>query len=147
MAPRPKHTVSVRVLIVDDHAGFRKAIRRFLESNPNVSVCGEAANGLQAIEMARELQPDVILMDITMDGLNGLDATRVIRSELPKAKVVILSQHDSPHMFAAAMKAGANAYVTKSQATLCLFPAIEAVMKGEAFGPCPGTAIEAAMSQ
>jgi DNA-binding NarL/FixJ family response regulator len=129
--------------MVDDHEGFRKAMRLLLESNSSVAICGEAINGVEAVEKARQLQPDVILMDITMDGLDGLDATRQIRSEIPFPRVVIVSQHDSPHMISTAMKAGASAYVTKSHVVPDLFDAIEAVMKRQTSDP-PATRTDAA---
>lgn len=124
----------MRILIVDDHETFRKGIRTLLESTPEIMVCGEAASGLESVEKARSLQPDVILMDISMYGMNGLDATQLIRSQVPTSRIIILSQHDSPHMLSAAIKVGASAYVTKSQVARCLLRSIDAVMKGQPFG-------------
>jgi DNA-binding NarL/FixJ family response regulator len=94
-----------RILIVDDHEIFRKGLRTLWESRPDLEICGEATNGLEAVDKTKELRPDVVLMDISMPQIDGLQATRLIRSEAIQAQVLILSQHDSPHMLAAALKA------------------------------------------
>lgn len=122
-----------RILIADDHEIFRKGLRSLLESSPGWEVCGEAANGVEAVEGARKLVPDVIVMDISMPYLNGLDATKQIRRELPHTRVLIVSQHDSSHMLTAAIEAGASAYVTKEQVIRSLPTALEAVAAGERF--------------
>ena len=122
-----------RILIVDDHEIFRRGLRSLLESREEFDISGEAANGLEAIEKARQLQPDMIVMDVSMPQMDGLQATRLIRREVPGAKILILSQHDSPHMLAAALDAGASAYVTKSQVARCLFLALEAVAQDRPF--------------
>jgi DNA-binding NarL/FixJ family response regulator len=119
-----------RILIADDHEIFRKGLRSLLESCAEWEICGEAANGLEAIEATRKLTPDIVLMDIAMPHVNGLDATKQIRKEFPKTRVLILSQHDSPHMLAAAADAGAFAYVTKSQVARDLLAALDAVVGG-----------------
>ena len=122
-----------RILIVDDHEIFRKGLRSVLESRSELEICGEATNGLEAVEKTKQMQPDVILMDISMPYLDGLQATREIRSEVPKSLILLLSQHDSPHMLAAALNAGASAYVTKSQVFQCLLEALRAVIRREPF--------------
>jgi len=124
---------NVRVLIVDDHEIFRKGLRSLLEAHSDLLICGEAANALEAVEKAKNLQPDVILMDISMPEVDGLQATRLIRSLVPNAQVLILSQHDLPHMVSAALKAGASAYVTKSQVSQSLLTALESVVEGKPF--------------
>lgn len=123
-----------RILIADDHEIFRKGLRSLVESCPELEICGEAANGLEAVEAARKLTPDVVVMDISMPYVNGLDATKQIRRELPQTRVLILSQHDSSHMLTAAMDAGAFAYVTKSQVAHYLLVALDAVTSGQPFG-------------
>ena len=121
------------ILIVDDHEIFRKGLCSLLEPRAEFQICGEASNGLEAVEKAKQLLPDVILMDISMPHIDGLQATRIIRSELPDVQVLILSQHDSPYMLSAALQAGASAYVTKSQVSRCLLAALEGMVSGQPF--------------
>jgi DNA-binding NarL/FixJ family response regulator len=125
--------VRARILIVDDHEIFRRGLRSLLETRPEFEILGEAADGLQAVEKAKELQPDIIIMDVSMPQLDGLQATRLIRKKLPNTKILILSQHDTSHMLAAASEAGANGYVTKSQVSRCLLSALDAVAHGRSF--------------
>jgi DNA-binding NarL/FixJ family response regulator len=123
-----------RILIADDHEIFRKGLRSLLESCAEWEICGEASNGLEAIEAARNLVPDIVIMDIGMPRLNGLDATRQIRKELPKTRVLILSQHDSPHMLTAAADAGALAYITKSEVARRLLVALDEITADRSLG-------------
>ena len=122
-----------RVLVADDHEIFRRGLRSLLESRPELEVCGEAANGLEAVQKAEELLPDVIIMDISMPYANGLEATRRVLANHPEIRVLILSQHDSALMLSAAMEAGAVAYVTKSQVAQCLLSALEGLRGGQPF--------------
>lgn len=122
-----------RILIVDDHEIFRKGLRSVLEPRAEFEICGEATNGLEAVERAKQLQPDVILMDISLPQIDGLEATGIIRSQLPNTQILILSQHDSPYMLSAARKVGASAYVTKSQVSQCLLAALEGLLHGRPF--------------
>ena len=84
----------IRILIADDHEIFRRGLRSLLESHPEWEVCGEAVDGQEAVDRVKELNPDVVVLDITMPRLNGLEAAQVIRSEAPQSKMVILSQHE-----------------------------------------------------
>jgi DNA-binding NarL/FixJ family response regulator len=130
---RTRNMERTKVLIVDDHEIFRRGLRSLLEPLAELCICGEATNGLEAVEKAKQFEPDVVLMDISMPQMDGLQATRVIRNDLPNSQVLVLSQHDSPQMLAAALKAGASGYVTKSQVSRCLLAALEGVVQGRTF--------------
>jgi CheY-like chemotaxis protein len=107
--------VVTRILIVDDHEAIRRGIRSLL-SRDSLEICGEAENGKQALEKVRELKPDLVILDVSMPVMNGLEAAREIRRFAPRTKIVILSVHDSPQIIEIAEKAGADAYVLKSAA-------------------------------
>jgi CheY-like chemotaxis protein len=107
--------VVTRILIVDDHETIRRAIRSLL-TRDSLEICGEAENGKQALEKVRELKPDLVILDVSMPVMNGLEAAREIRRFAPHTKIVILSVHDSPQIIEIAEKAGADAYVLKSAA-------------------------------
>lgn len=121
----------MRVLVVDDHEVVRRGVRSLLESH--CEVCGEAVDGQDAIEKARLLKPDVVVMDISMPNLNGLEATPPIRRMLPACEVLILSQHESPQMVQQALKSGARGYVVKSSVGRDLLAALETVGRHETF--------------
>jgi DNA-binding NarL/FixJ family response regulator len=117
----------IRVLLVDDHEIFRRGLRALLDKEPQFEVCGEAVDGQKAIEEAVRLRPDIIVMDISMPKMNGLEATKVISKQLPGVQVIVMSQHDSAHMKTAAIVEGASAYVTKSQVGRDLIRALQSV--------------------
>ena|SRR6516162_718363 len=131
--PSGKLLARTRLLIVDDHEIFRKGLRSLVESAADLEICGEAANGIEAVAAAKALLPDVIIMDISMPYMSGLDATKQIRQEVPQSRVLVLSQHDSSQMLAAALKAGASGYVTKSQVAHYLLTALKALAAGDSF--------------
>ncbi len=118
----------IRILIADDHEIFRRGLRSLLESHPEWEVCGEATDGQEAVEQVKELNPDVVVLDITMPRLNGLEAAQQIRNSAPRSKMVILSQHEPSLMRQAALSAGASAYVTKSEVSRELMIAIEGMI-------------------
>jgi PAS domain S-box-containing protein len=117
----------MRILIADDHEFVRQGVRTLLQSRPGWTICGEAVDGRDAIEKARQLRPDVVVMDISMPNLNGLEATREVRRILPKTGVLVLSQHNSPRMMKEALDAGAQGYVVKSSASENLMAALEKI--------------------
>ncbi len=123
----------MRVLVVDDNEVVRRGVVGLLRGVPDCVVCGEAADGREAIEKARELRPDVIIMDVSMPTLNGVEATRILRGVLPSYEVIILSQHDSPEMARQAFKAGARGYVIKSSASRNLVAALDKIVRHESF--------------
>jgi PAS domain S-box-containing protein len=123
----------MRVLIVDDHEVVRKGVRSLLLTRPDLDICGEAVDGRDAVEKASQLRPDVIVMDVSMPRLNGLEATREIRGSLPEVEILILSQHDSPELVRQAFTAGARGYVCKSSIARHLLNAVNTVSRHEAF--------------
>jgi DNA-binding NarL/FixJ family response regulator len=121
----------VKILIADDHAVLREGLRMILEAMSDMNVVGEAINGRDAIEKAEQLKPDVIVMDIAMPEMNGIEATRIICKRLPSVMVIILSAYqNSEHIFRA-IEAGARAYLLKESAGAWATKAIHTVMKGQ----------------
>ena len=123
--------MSIRILIADDHAVVREGLRMILEARGEMTVVGEALDGRDAIEKAETLKPDVIVMDIAMPQMNGIEATRIICGRLPEVKIIILSMHHTNEHIFRAIQAGARAYLLKESAGAGVAKAIQAVMKGE----------------
>jgi len=123
----------VRILLADDHTVMRAGLRLLLERHENFEVIGEAADGREAVERAEQLAPDVVVIDIAMPRLNGLDATRQIIAKNPAASVVVLSMHSDESYIVRALKAGARGYLLKDSAEADLINAIRAVNEGKAF--------------
>ncbi len=124
--------MALRILIVDDEKAVRTALGRLLATRKEWQVVGEAADGAEAIGMARELRPDIVIMDITMPEMNGLEATPEIKKAFPAAEVLIFTQHDSTQMIQQAQNAGASGYLLKSQANW-LVRAVEAMGQHKPF--------------
>ena len=122
----------MKMLVVDDHILFRKGLVNLLSSQDDIDVAGEADDGLEALEKARELMPDIILMDIAMPRCDGLEATRLINAEMPYAKIVILTVSESETDLFQAIKDGAQGYLLKSLEPEELFRLIRGVQRGEA---------------
>ena len=122
-----------RVLLADDHTLVRAGLRKLLESIPQVQVVGEANDGLTVVEMAEQLKPQLILMDIAMPGLNGLESTARIMRACPDVKVLILSMHQNEEYVRQALRHGAVAYLLKDAAPMELELAIAAVLRGETY--------------
>jgi len=120
----------LRVLLADDHQILRDGIRRGLE-NAGEEVVGEASNGEEAVSLARETQPDIVLMDLSMPVLDGVSATRRIIAEFPDIKVVVLTMHDDPPLTRSALEAGASAYLTKGTSFADVLDTLRRVLAGE----------------
>jgi DNA-binding NarL/FixJ family response regulator len=117
----------MRILIVDDNERIRRGVSDILASKKNWNVCGEARDGMEAIRKARELLPDLILLDISMPGLNGLEAARLLRQEIANTKILLMSQYDPIPLLPGAIQAGANGCVDKSRLGTDLLSCIERI--------------------
>ena len=117
-----------KVLIVDDHSFIRRGVQTILQAFPEWEFCGEAENGKDAIRMADELKPEVIIMDVSMPGLNGIEATRAIRKSQPGVKIVLLTLHESAELLRSGFRAGARGYLLKTDAEQELVRALTVVI-------------------
>jgi DNA-binding NarL/FixJ family response regulator len=125
--------MAARILAVEDFAPYRHFVNALLQRYPNFQVVGEAVDGLQAIEKARELKPDIVLLDIGLPELNGLDAARRIRENSPHTKIIFLTQESCREVIQEAINLGASGYVLKTNAELDLLPALQAALQGKQF--------------
>ncbi len=124
---------TIRVLIADDHAILRLGLRSLLETYPDIQVVGEAADGQEAVEQVRLLQPDVVLLDVAMPRMNGLTAARRILEENPEVRIVVLTQYENPEYIKPLLQAGVAAYILKQSADVDLITAIRSVHRGDSF--------------
>jgi len=124
---------ALRILIADDHEVARRGIRALLESHPGWEICGEAADGREAVSCAQRLKPDLVLLDIAMPSLNGLDATRQILAAAPDTRVLILTMHDSEQVVREVLAVGARGFLLKSDAGRDLVAAVEALQNRRTF--------------
>lgn len=124
-------TPTIPVLLADDHALVRRGFRRMLEDDPAITVVGEASSGDEAVRLARELAPEVVVMDVAMPGMNGLAATRAILAAAPSIRILMLSMHSEETLVRQAMDAGARGYVLKGAIDLDLAAAVRRVAAGE----------------
>ena len=123
----------IRVLLAEDHTIVRQGISALLRSEPDIEVVGEAADGLEALELAKKLIPDVVLMDIAMRNLNGLEATRKIKKLFPHTKVLVLTMYDNEEWIFQILRVGASGYLIKDSAMTELTSAIRAVHQGDSY--------------
>jgi DNA-binding NarL/FixJ family response regulator len=126
-------SMAVRILIVDDHPVVRHGLKSLLGDQPGWEVIGEAADGAEALDKTDILNPDVILLDVTMPNMNGLEACRKIHARAPQCEILVITQHDSRQMLREAMSCGARGYIVKSNAARDLLAAVDAVSKHRNF--------------
>lgn len=124
---------TLRILVADDHDIVREGLRTLLQSQQGWTVCGEAATGREAVDMAKRHKPDVVVLDFSMPELNGLDATLQIRKALPGTEVLIVTMHDSEHMVREVLKAGARGLLLKTDVRRSLIPAVSALARHKSY--------------
>lgn len=120
----------IRVLLADDHAIVREGIHQLLSREPDIEVVGEAADGAQALTLARQVKPNLVLMDLAMPGMSGMEATRLLKAELPQTNILVLTMQEGEEYFFSVLQAGASGYVLKGAGSAELLSAIHAVLQG-----------------
>ncbi|MDQ1409027.1 MAG: hypothetical protein QOJ41_762 [Acidobacteriaceae bacterium] len=125
----------MRCLLVDDHESVRMGVAAILSSRANIEVCGEAVNGKEAVEKARELKPDLIIMDVNMPVLDGIHSAKEIRTFLPDVPILFFSMHDGVYLVHEAKMAGGQGFVNKTDARATLLDAVDALIKNETYFP------------
>jgi DNA-binding NarL/FixJ family response regulator len=125
--------MTIRILIADDHPVVRRGLKSLIGERAGWEVIAEAVDGEEAVEIADQLSPDVVVLDVTMPRMHGLEACRLIRQSLPNCEVLMVTQHDSPQMMREALLCGAKGYVVKSNAPRDLLAAVEAVSEHKNF--------------
>ncbi|HET7442169.1 MAG TPA: response regulator transcription factor [Terriglobales bacterium] len=125
--------MALRILVADDHELVRRGLRSILQRKDEWEVCGEAQDGIEAVEQAKRLKPDVVVIDIGMPNLNGLDATRQIIKAVPQARILVLTLYDSEEMVQQVLEAGAKGYMLKSDAAQDLVTAVDALRRNQTF--------------
>lgn len=136
----------IKVMLVDDHDLVRTGIKRLLQDHPDIKIVGEATSGEQALELVTENDPDVVLMDINMPGIGGLEATRKLLQRKPKLKIIVVTMHEDELFAQRLLKAGAMGYLTKGAKVDEILQALQAVMANQRY-LCPSIAQQIALSQ
>jgi DNA-binding NarL/FixJ family response regulator len=131
----------IRILVADDHAVVRRGVKNLLGGYPNWEVIDEAADGLEAVDKAGQLRPDIVMLDLSMPKMGGLEACRLIRKTIPQCEILIVTQHDSPQMMREAREAGARGYVVKSNIVRDLVRALEETSQHRPFGLQDATSV------
>lgn len=126
-------TTETRILLADDHAMLRSGLRLLLDAQPDLKVVGEASDGREALKLAANLQPDLVLLDLTMPGLGGMETLPVLRKAVPSARILILTMHDDEGYLRQALRNGASGYILKKAADNELISAVRAVLRGEMY--------------
>jgi DNA-binding NarL/FixJ family response regulator len=125
--------MTVRILIADDHGVLRAGLRALLNSTPDLQVAAEAGNGREALELCEQTRPDIVLLDISMPDLDGIEVTRRLKSAAPDTQVLIMTMHEDANLLHAALRAGASGYIVKRAVEYELLTAIQAVSRGELY--------------
>jgi DNA-binding NarL/FixJ family response regulator len=128
----------MRCLLVDDYESVRMGVAAILSSRPNIQICGEASNGREAIEKARELKPDLIILDVTMPVLDGINSAKEIRTFLPEVPILFFSMHDGVYLVHEAKMAGGQGFVNKTDARAMLLDAVDALVNKQTYFPDRG---------
>jgi two-component system, NarL family, response regulator NreC len=128
--------MSISILLVDDHAIFRQALQLLLENQPDLCVAAQAADGMEAISLAEQKRPDVMVLDLSMPGLDGMEVIKIIKQRLPKCHIIVLSMHGEKEYVLRAMQYGASGYILKESSGANLVQGVRAVMAGEKY-LCP----------
>ncbi len=124
---------TIKIILVDDHEIVRAGLRMLLQSQPDMEIVAEASSGAEALELVQDCEPDVILMDVTMDGMNGIEATRKLKACCPNVSILALTIHEEEEYFFQMLSAGASGYIPKRAAPEDLLQAIQTVHRGEVF--------------
>jgi DNA-binding NarL/FixJ family response regulator len=126
------------ILVADDHGGTRRSLRTLIAQRPDLHLCAEAVDGLDAVEKAKSMLPDVVILDLAMDGLNGMEASTAILTKFPTAIIITISMYDATAIFDKLQTVGVRGFISKNQLGIELLPAIDAVLEGLSWFPSPG---------